>query len=100
MLGSEGVVRLKMASASRCRDGAEGAVNWKTAGPVRATLLGVMGGQLYGEETVGGRGRAGEFFAVLRLPDAVGHNRVVDLVSRMLVLWSSLVESGNLLETE
>ena len=36
--GSDGVVCLKIASASRCREGAEGAVNWKTAGPVRATL--------------------------------------------------------------
>ena len=36
--GSVTVVRLKMASASRCREGEDGAVNWKTAGPVRATL--------------------------------------------------------------
>ena len=39
MEGSEGVVPRKIARASRCRDGEDGAVNWKTAGPVNATLF-------------------------------------------------------------
>lgn len=45
MEGSETEVLEKMARASRCRSGAEGAVNWKTAGPVRDTLTpwGTMG---------------------------------------------------------
>lgn len=36
--GSEGVLPWKMASASRWRDGDDGAVNWKTAGAESATL--------------------------------------------------------------
>lgn len=35
---SVGVVPLKIESASRWREGADGAVNWNTAGPERATL--------------------------------------------------------------
>ena len=38
MEGSVGVVPRKMERASRCREGEEGAVNWKTAGAVSATL--------------------------------------------------------------
>lgn len=38
MAGSRGERLRKIESASRCRVGEEGAVNWNTAGPVRATL--------------------------------------------------------------
>jgi hypothetical protein len=38
IVGSVSDFDVKMASASRCREGEDGAVNWKTPGPVRATL--------------------------------------------------------------
>ncbi len=39
MEGSVSGTRRKMESASRCLDGEEGAVNWKTAGDVSETLF-------------------------------------------------------------
>lgn len=81
--GSEGVLPWNMASASRWRDGDEGAVNWKTAGAESATLR--------------------EHLLQLRFlsqvhPDensrnSVRDNGVIHVVSRVLVFGSLLVQT-------
>lgn len=83
MDGSVGVVWWKIASASRWRDGEDGAVNWKTAGALSATLWGKC------ERVWVVRASAG-------LRDAVRNDGVVDVVAGVFPFGSSLVQSRDL----
>ena len=86
MVGSEGTVSWKMASASRWRSGDDGAVNSKTAGAVKATLS----NRNPEWATSLGDYRQGHSRNPMR------NNRPVGNVPRMLVPGALLVQARNL----
>lgn len=99
--GSDGEERpRKTESASRCREGEDGAVNLNTAGPVRATLCSftsITGAQIETEVFVSKSWNEKNVQGWLGcVPDSMRDDRFVLIVARMLPLRTSLIKPRDL----